>query len=91
MKVSRTDIARVVEALLESGARKATKFVSPDLTVKATHQFKPRKNDRLTEVRLTFGQPNYAESKFIAKAIAAGEPFPVKKVQLKFYPKRKRS
>jgi len=39
---------------------------------------------------LTIGRPNYAEREFIKLCKKAGEPFPVKKMQLKFYPKKKK-
>ena len=38
---------------------------------------------------LTCGKPNFAERAFVKKAVKAGEPFPVRKVQLKFPPQRR--
>jgi hypothetical protein len=37
----------------------------------------------------TIGKPNYEEREFIKKCKKAGEPFPVKKIQVKFYNKSK--
>jgi hypothetical protein len=37
---------------------------------------------RQTEIVVTIGKPNYAERKFIELAKKAGEPFPIKKIQL---------
>ena len=71
-----------------SGLKSATKYVSPKLRVKITRRFKPAINK--TDYTLTVGRPNYAEKIFIKKCQKAGEPFPVKKVQLKFYPKKKK-
>ena len=84
MAPSRTALRQVVEAVLETGAYKATKFLSAKETVKATRRRFRRGGGRITEVLLTVGRPNYAERQFIKKAQAAGEPFPIKKVQLKF-------
>lgn len=75
-----------VRAIIHQGALRATKYVSPDLTVKATRKLygKNRKpSQRRIEILLTAGRPNYQERAFIKTLGKAGEPFPVKKVQLK--------
>ncbi len=77
-------VANVVKALLHTGAVKATKFLSEYATVKATQLGRPCRNARARSVLVTFGAPNYAERHFIKQCKAAGEPFPVKKIQLKF-------
>jgi len=66
MSVPMSDIAKTVEALLRSGARKATKYVCAGITVKATRRFKPRKNARTTDIVLTIGRPN-AHERMIVK------------------------
>lgn len=74
-------------------AIKATKFVSSDLIVRGTRRVY---SGRLKgwglslpiEVLITIGRPNFAERKFIKDCKKAGEPFPVKKVQFKFYQKK---
>lgn len=88
--------SRVAAALLESGARKATLYLSPKLTIKAIRQaYKKRdgnyeklesKRDLRLYLTFTAGAPNYEERLFIRQAVKAGDPFPVKKVQLKFLP-----
>lgn len=78
-----TYIGKTVKSLLESGAWKATTFISPTKVVKATKR-SGTKNSQRAEVVLTLGKPNYAEREAIKKFKKAGEPFPVKKVQLKF-------
>lgn len=82
--VSRKLFGQLAEAILEVGAKKATKYLAPNLTVKATFQGKRRKNDRQATILFTVGSPNFTERKFIQKCQQAGEPFPVKKIQLKF-------
>ena len=66
-----------------NGSKRATKYISPALTLKATRRHKPRRGERAVEVLLTIGKPNYAERQFIADCKKAGVPFPVRKVQLK--------
>lgn len=85
MKLNRNSITKPVICLLETMAKKATYYQEKDMVVTATFQHKPRKYDRSTTIVLTFGKPNYLGRKFIKACQKAGEPFPVKKVQLKFY------
>ena len=85
-RLARLDLRHVVEAVLEDyGVRQATRFISPLLIVKATRQFKPRRDDRSTTLVVTLGRPNFRESEFVRACVKAKEPFPVKKLQLKWY------
>lgn len=87
MKVARTWIAQLAEIILDGGAVRATKYVSDKLTVKATRQtYKGRidKRARAVTMLVTVGIPNYVEREFIKKCKQAGEPFPVKKIQVKW-------
>jgi hypothetical protein len=75
-----------VRAILYGGAVKATKYISEKLTVKATRKLYGKKrlpSRKAYEIVLTAGKPNHEERAFIKKLGKAGEPFPVKKVQLK--------
>lgn len=86
MKTPMNAITSVVEAVLRTDAIRATKYLAPNQVVRATKRtFKftkgPREN---VEVLLTLGRPNYVEREFVKDCKKAGEPFPVKKVQLKF-------
>jgi hypothetical protein len=78
---------QLAECILVAGAYKATKYISDKLTIKATlKRYKgkiPRKGDAL-DIVFTVGKPNYEERDFIKMCKKVGEPFPVKKVQLKF-------
>lgn len=86
--LTRKVVAQVMECVLHDfETRRATKFVSENYVVKATRQFKPQRSDRSWTVILTFGQPNFREREFIRSCVKAEEPFPIKRVQLKFYPK----
>ena len=81
MKIPRTAISQVIEFVLQNGAKKATKYLSENDTVKATFFGKRDARSRTSSVMLTIGRPNYAEREFIKKCKKVGEPFPVKKVQ----------
>ena len=95
MSVPLNALTQAIEALLRTDSKQAVKYVSPVLVVKATRVTyrangrKPRKNERSTELVLTFGRPGYREREFIKACAKAGEPFPVKRVQLRAYPRRK--
>ncbi len=82
--------SKTVEMLLRTDAYRATKFLSETATVKATQRHRRRRHDKTREVIITFGAPNYAEREFIRKCKRAGEPFPIKRVQLKFRPEARR-
>lgn len=87
--VSAVIIGKVVRALLETGAHKVTAYISPNQTVKACRKLFDggiTKRDIRADITLTVGVPNYAERRFIKLARAAGEPFPIKKLQIKLMP-----
>jgi hypothetical protein len=71
--------------------RTATKYVGPKSVIRLTRRVKYRKNNRRNEFVLTIGQPNYLEAKFVKLCVKAGEPFPVKKIQFKYYPVKKKA
>jgi hypothetical protein len=75
--------ARRVIRHLAIGDRKATVYISPTLTVKESRRHKPNARSRSVEIVLTIGRPNSAEREFIRVAKKAGEPFPIRKVQLR--------
>ncbi len=72
------------------GINKVTKYVSDKFTVKVTRIGKVDKRDTRIEFKVTVGEPNYAERIFIKECKKAGEPFPVREPQLKFYPKKRK-
>lgn len=87
----------VLSDLFKTGAMRATKYLSAKQTVKATMRhgrFAYRIVDGArvlvrAEVLVTIGKPNFAERRFIKLCEKAGEPFPVKKIQLRFPAKPK--
>ena len=89
-KVARVSILNAIEAVLSlTNVRQAVVVQHPYLTVKATRQRKPDGRTKTTTLIVTIGRPAYAERHFIKMCKRAGEPFPVRKVQLKFYPAKK--
>lgn len=85
MKVTRKAIAQCVETLLECGCRTATVYFDEDTIVRATSRFKPRRGQN-TDIILTIGRPNFVERRFIRLCKKDGEPLPVRKVQVKWWP-----
>ena len=82
-------VSSVVETLLRTEARMATKFLSEKEIVRASRKvFKGKILSGNIEIILTIGKPNFAEREFIKLCKKAGEPFPVKNIQLKFPSKK---
>jgi len=77
-------VEQVVVAVLD-GYKQATKYVSDKQTIKATRRGKlrPLRLSGQVEILVTIGRPNYAERRFIKDCKKAGEPFPIKRIQLK--------
>lgn len=83
------NVNRVVDTLIESGAHTATLYVSEKLTVRVTRRMfgakgRRRFDSRSVDLVVTVGRPNYDARAFIRSAKKAGEPFPVRKIQLTF-------
>jgi hypothetical protein len=70
--------------------RRATVFVTEKLTVRLTRQSPHTKRARYENFVLSVGAPNYREREFIRLCRKAGETFAVKKVQLDFWPKKRK-
>ena len=79
----------VVECILQGDIVKATKFVSPKEIVRATRTKTSFSRGQNIEMTLTIGKPNYAEREFIKDCQKAGEPFPVRNIQVKEYNPKK--
>lgn len=81
--------SELAKCILIDGAYKAVKYLNEKQTVKATrrrYNGKIIKSEKRIEILITSGKPNYEEREFIKKCKKAGEPFPIKKIQVK-YPK----
>lgn len=83
-------LSEVVSALIDHKLKRATKYISPKLVLRA-HRIvggralgnDPKVDGRSGEIdiRLKVGPPNFHERDFIKDCIKAGEPFPVKRIQ----------
>ena len=84
-------INAVVDTLLIANAHRAVKYISEKEIIRATRRLVRGKvpNSKSIEVILTIGRPNYSERKFIKECKRVKEPFPVRKIQLKYPPKRR--
>lgn len=71
-------------------ARSAVKYISPSLVVKLTRQRPYRVRAKNETFLLTVGKPNYAEREMVKLFRTAKEPFPVKRVMMRGWPKRGR-
>lgn len=69
--------------------RRATAYLSDKFTIKATAQRKIGKADKSTTILVTVGAPNFVERRFIRLCKKAGVCFPLRQVQLQFWPKKK--
>ena len=84
-------VGQAITALIRAGAHTAVKYVTPESVVRVTRMMYRGKfcPGNRAEFLVTLGRPNFAARQFIKAARKAGEPFPVRKVQLTFPPKRK--
>lgn len=90
MNIPMNAFTKSIEGLLRSGARSATVYLSTEDRVTATHVHKQDRRSRSTTISVTFGKLNYAGRKFVKSCKRSGEPFPVRRVQLKFWPKKRK-
>lgn len=79
----------LVETLISENAVKATYYISPKEIIRAVRTRYGGKNKKIDkksniEISLTIGKPNYLEREFIEKCKEAKEPFPIKKIQIKY-------
>ena len=85
--------AEVIDVLLRTKSRQAIKYLSENLVVKATRKSyggrPPRKDEKQETLLVTVGRPNYKEREFIQLATRLGEPFPIRRCQLRGFPGRK--
>ena len=84
-----TAIERAVSAALVPEVRSATVYRSPIDRVTATRQHR-RTEGRSTTVVVTIGKPNYKQRIFVKQCKKAGVRFPITKVQLTYWPKKRR-
>ena len=75
----------LVKSVLSGGCSKATAYISETLVAKAKRKMfggKVRANDRIAEISVTVGAPNYAERKYI-KGLHKAVEFPFYRLKLR--------
>lgn len=78
---------QAIEAVVnDSNVKRAVKYISPKLIVRATRTGKKAVRSGNIEITLTIGKPNYLEREFIKLCNKAKEPYPIKKIQIKLFP-----
>lgn len=88
---SARDFQQVIDTLLNYDVKTATKYISPKLVARATWRHKPSRKHTREEMVVTYGAPNYREVIFVKLALKAQEPFPIKKVQMRAWPKKRKA
>jgi hypothetical protein len=79
------EIDRCLGDLINSEAISTTVFISPQEIIRAVRRrYNKKIREGNIEIMLTVGKPNYREREFIKLCKKAKEPFPIKKIQLKF-------
>lgn len=88
-KQIRTAVLDVVDAVIRGRFVRATRILSPTLTVKATRRHKTTARDTRRECVVTIGAPNYAERIAIERARMEREKFPLLGMLVKWEKKKK--
>lgn len=70
--------------------RQVAVYVSPTAIVKATRQFRSRVDHARETFIVTIGAPAHRQRLFIKACQKAGTPFPVKKPQIRYWPKQRK-
>ena len=75
---------KLVDVLLKTKARRATKYLSPTEVVNLSRPVYRRGKHDIRDGTLIFtqGRPNYRQREFIRRFKKAGESFPIRKIQL---------
>lgn len=90
-KIARSSVAKVAEAMLSMpDIYRATVYQDARTVVKLTRLHKHDRRSRTASFVLTVGGPNFLEREFTKACAKAGEPLPVRKVQLKNWPRRRK-
>lgn len=82
-------LGEAVGDTLTGNVRRATAYISPTLTIKATAQRRQDKRDKSATCLVTVGRPNFVERRFIRVCQKAGMAFPLNSIYHKPWPKNK--
>jgi len=86
----KTDIENMINMLGVKPLHKAVKYLSEKEVVRVTRRHKHDKRNKRNEFVVTIGEPNYLERKFIKKLNKANVLFPLRKIQVYSYPKKRK-
>ena len=70
--------------------RRATAYLTPRLTVKATRQHRHDGRSHMETYVVTAGQPNYRERTFVRWLRRAERSYPVRRIQITYWPKKRK-
>lgn len=82
-------LEKSVRECLDTGCRKATAYISDSMVATATARHRPDKRNKRTEFVVKLGAPNFLERRFIRQCKKVGMCFPLRQVQLRWWPKKK--
>lgn len=82
-------LEKAVREALETGCRKATAYISDSMVATATARHRPDKRSKRMEFVVKLGAPNFLERRFIRLCKKVGMCFPLRQVQLGWWPKKK--
>lgn len=82
-------VAKCIAALAPE-VKKATLYIGEKQVVSVCRRFKFSRRNTREDFVLKVGAPNFEQREFIKRCKRAGEPLPVRKVQLKFWPQKKK-
>lgn len=74
-------VENLIQTIIYQKVKRATKYLSPTLVVRATSVGKPDRRGPLS-ARVHIGAPNYRERKFIKLCQKADQRFPLQKIQI---------
>lgn len=92
MKQTAIALSKCLDHLeVATDAKKATVYLSDKLVVSLCRRFKFSKRDTCADYVTKVGAPNYLERDFIKLCKKAGQPLPLHRVQLKYWPKPRKA
>ena len=86
-----TNINNIIGLFLcDDRLKSATKYITPKAVIRVSRRvYKSHRKTDPIELLISFTKPNYKEREFIKLCKKAKEPFPVKKLQVKYIPIKK--
>lgn len=83
-------IGDLISFVTDGNYHSAAKYVGTNFVIRVTNRDRMIKRSAWFAVVVKVGKPNFLERRFIRACQKSGEPFPVKKIQLRAWSKRSR-